>query len=105
MSLHFVVGCTLGVHYMQGCIYKMYTIHCYLVVRSNRFLALLTIVGKKFLVAGDTVGMFLLQDVSAGNQLLVTVVAGQVVLVVVLIHGFGVLTGKYQLKEERKKCN
>lgn len=68
-----------------------------LVVWSNRFLALLTIVGKKFLIAGYTVGMFLLQNVSAGNKLFVTVVAGQVVLVIVLIHGFSVLTGKYQL--------
>jgi hypothetical protein len=50
------------------------------------------------LIAGDTVGVIVLDDVATGHQLLVTVVAGQVVFVVVLLHSLRILSGKYQLQ-------
>lgn len=68
-----------------------------LVVGTNRFLALLTIVSELLLVAGDTVGVLLFEDVATSNQLLITVMASQMVFVVVLLHGFRIFPRKYQL--------
>lgn len=73
----------------------------YLVVRANGLLALLAIMGEKFLVTGYTVRMFFLQNVATGDQLLVAVLTGKMILVVVLIHGLCILCRKYQLKIEK----
>jgi len=69
-----------------------------LVVGSDGFLALLAVVGEEFLVAGDAVGVLLLENVAARDQLLVAVLAGKMVLVVVVLHGLCVLRRKYQQK-------
>jgi len=61
-------------------------------------------VSEQFLVAGDTIRVFLFEDVAAGDEFFITVVASQVILVVILLHGFCILPRKYQL-ETRKKCN
>lgn len=68
-----------------------------LVVGPDGLGALLTVVSKELLVAGYTVGVLFLEDVAAGHQLLVAVPAGQVLLVEVLLHGFGVLLREDQL--------
>lgn len=68
-----------------------------LVIWTNGLLAFLTIVSEKFLVAGNTVRVFLLQNVATRNQLLVAVLACKMVFVVTDVHCFGVLGRKYQL--------
>lgn len=67
-----------------------------LVVWSDGFGALLTVVGKQLLVARDAVGVLVFEDVSTGHKRLVTVPAGKVVFVEALIHGFGEFLGKDQ---------
>lgn len=70
----------------------------YLVIGPNGFLTFLAVVGEKFLVAGYAVWMLLLQDVATRDQLLIAVLACQMILVVVLIHCLRILCRKYQLK-------
>jgi hypothetical protein len=72
-----------------------------LVIWADGLAAVVTVVGKQLLVARDAIGVFLLDDVPAGDQLLVAVVAGQVLLVVVLLHGFRVLGGEDQLQQQQ----
>lgn len=67
----------------------------HLVIRSNRLLTFLTAVGKCFLVAGNTVWLFFFKYVTTGYKLLVTLMAGKMIFVEVLIHGFCVFPRKY----------
>jgi len=59
-------------------------------VSSNRLLAFLTGVGKEVFIALDTEGMFFTQDVAMSSQRQVTVPAGEVLGVEVLLHSFTV---------------
>lgn len=70
----------------------------YLVIWTNRFLAFFTIMCEKFLVARYTVRVLFLEDIAASDQLLVAVLASQMILVVIWIHRFCILGRKYQLK-------
>lgn len=58
--------------------------------------------GVQLLVAGDAVRVLVFDDVATGHQFFVTVVAGQMVLMIVLIHGFCVFSGEDQLKKRQQ---
>lgn len=66
-------------------------------VCSNDSLAFLTGVSKKVLVALDAVGMFIPQNVPMASEIKVTVEAGKVTAVPILVHGLGVFSREYQL--------
>lgn len=74
----------------------------HLVIGPDRFLALFTVVGVQFLVARDAVRVLVFDDVATGHQFFVAVVAGQMVLMIVLIHGFCVFSRKDQLKNRKQ---
>jgi hypothetical protein len=54
-------------------------------------LPFLTAVGECFLVAGNTVWLFFFKYVTTGYKFLVTLMAGKMIFVEVLIHGFCVV--------------
>lgn len=58
--------------------------------------------GVQLLVARDAVRVLVFDDVATGHQFFVTVVAGQMVLVIVLVHGFCVFSGKDQLEKKEQ---
>ena len=75
----------------------MRALESYLRVGADGHLAFLAAVGEQVLVALDAVGVFLAQDVTVTGQAHVTVPAGEVTAVPVLIHGFRVLAREDQL--------
>ena len=53
---------------------------------------------EETLIAVDAVGVVVPEDVPVASEVEVALVAGEVAVVPVLVHGFGVLPGKYQLR-------
>lgn len=63
------------------------------------FLALIAYIGEYFFVAFDAVGVVIPQNVSLTCQLSVALPTAKVVAMPILVHGFCVFAGKYQLND------
>lgn len=73
----------------------------YLGVCSNYSFAFFTRMSKLVFVALDAVRMLISKDVPMTSQVEVTVKTGKMIAVPVLIHGFRVFTGEYQLNDRK----
>ena len=72
-------------------------------VTANLLLALLAGVGEFGLVAGQTMGLLVAEDIALTSQRNVTTAASKMSCVVFLIHGTCIFLGKYELKRRDKK--